>query len=245
MTRVATWNLERPQLREVSRRARLREAMAAINADIWVLTESHDVVTADLGFHVHASSTPDRSGEAGERWVTLASRFPVEPLATTDEARTAAALIRPPSTPPIIVFGSVLPWLGSPWQHAPAADGVAFAAALDVQLADWRRLQSATPDAAFVLAGDLNQDLAARHVYGSRRNRAALEAALAKAALRCLSGGADDPVPQHAPERASIDHICVDARLTPAGPLRSWPREPAPPRALSDHFGLVAELVAA
>lgn len=240
--RVATWNVARPLPNHVTRLNRLRTAIADVDADVWIFTETHDALTSGVAEHVHASAS--RRGEPGERWVAIASRWALEPLATADAERTAAALVKPPNGRRFIACGTVLPWLGSPWRDVPAAQGAAFAAALAVQLADWRRLQAEMPDASFVLAGDLNQDLAERHVYGGRRNRAALEGALTAAGLRCLSAGADDPVPHHAPDRASIDHICVDSRLQPAGPLRSWPQEAAPRRTLSDHFGLVVDLVA-
>jgi endonuclease/exonuclease/phosphatase family metal-dependent hydrolase len=242
MMRIATWNVARPTSRERTRLARLRDAIAAIDADVWVFSETHDVLSSSVASHLCSTRTQDRPCEDGERWVTIASRWALEPLATTDDARTAAALVHPPDACPFIVFGTVLPWLGSRWRDVDAPNGAAFAASLAVQLADWRRIHAELPDAPFVLAGDLNQDLAARHVYGSRRNRAAIEAALAAASLRCLTAGADDPVPHHAPQRASVDHICVDAQVRHAGPVRSWPREPEPPRTLSDHFGLAVDL---
>ena len=68
--------------------------------------------------------------------------------------------LTPPGRPPIVVYGTVLPWLGSPWRGVPALNGAAFAAALEAQAADWNRLQAEHPECDFAVGGDLNQDLA-------------------------------------------------------------------------------------
>ena len=52
------------------------------------------------------------------------------------------ALVQPPGRRPIIVYGTVLPWIGSSWGKFPASKGEAFAAALEVQKQDWTRLQA-------------------------------------------------------------------------------------------------------
>jgi hypothetical protein len=74
-----------------------------------------------------------------------------------------------------VLRGTVLPWLGSAWHGIPAADGAAFSAALNAQLADWLSLQQDNPDCDFILAGDLNQDLSTSHYYGSRKNQIVCE----------------------------------------------------------------------
>lgn len=217
--------------------------MSNIDADVWILTETHEQLSPGSGFEAHSSGPPDRDHEPGERWVTIWSRLPMEALSEmSDSSRTAAARILSPRLGAVVVFGTVLPWLGSAWRDVPAGNGAAFRAALALQVADWGRIQQAHPDAAWVVAGDLNQDLAGRHYYGSRVNRALLEEALSSSGLRCLTGGELDPVPQHAPSHASIDHICVSSKLAAVGPARSWPHSASPPRDLSDHFGLVVDV---
>lgn len=239
--KVATWNVERP-LPTQRRLSRLRDAMVEVNADVWVLTETHDCLSPGPGYHSHSSGEPDRAHVAGERWVTLWSRLPLVPCRpTSDASRSAAAIVTVPGGGRVVVFGTVLPWLGSSWRGAPAEAGEAFGAALEAQREDWARLRGGgkTP---LLLLGDLNQDLAARHYYGSARNHRALDDALRSVDLVCLTAGADDPVRVHAPSRASIDHICATPELRPRAAPRSWPTTAAPPRALSDHFGVCVDL---
>lgn len=219
--------------------------MTAIDADVWVLTETHDTLRPGRDFQGCSTTDPDRDSEPGERWVTIWSRLPIEALPSmSDASRSVAARVVARGIGPVVVIGTVLPWLGSAWRGIGSANGEAFRAALTLQLSNWLALREAHQDAALVLAGDLNQDLSPTHYYGSRGNRAALESALAAAGIRCLTAGDSDPVRRYAAGHASIDHICVGAGLEPLSPPTSWPRAPRPQASLSDHFGVMVELEA-
>ena len=161
---------------------------------------------------------------------------------TSDPCRAITVRITPPNARALIVYGTVLPWLGSSWQGVPAAGGLAFSAALSAQCADWLSLQRENLDCEFILAGDFNQDLSSAHYYGSKQNRAVLQNAITTAKLQCLSAAALDPVPKHAPSHASIDYICVSAGLTLLGTPLSWPFLEQPQKNLSDHFGVFVEV---
>lgn len=112
--RIATWNLMRARPGQGRRTTALRDHMSVVNADVWVLTESHRELAPDSaaprqdgagdrdpppaprprpdGHALIASShqAPDRGPDAGERWVTIWSRIPAEPIALgADPERTA------------------------------------------------------------------------------------------------------------------------------------------------------------
>lgn len=242
--KLATWNLALPVSPE--RRKAMRSHTDREQADIWVLTETHDSFTP--GHTFSHPSAPGRDGlhESKHHWVTIWSRHPIEPLPTSDLQRTAAARITPDSgSAPFIVYGTVLPWLGSPWRAHPAAKGVAFREALSVQATDWMRLRRDYPaDELFVL-GDLNQDLVSPRYYGSRANRTVLEEALERAGLTVLTAGDRDPIRRDSAPCACIDHICARRDSSwRANPAVRWPDLPAPQRWLSDHFGVSVVLVA-
>jgi endonuclease/exonuclease/phosphatase family metal-dependent hydrolase len=243
MLRIATWNVERPKRSEATRRDRLLKAIQAVQADIWILTETHTSISPGPDFTAVSTQQSDRAHEPGESWVAIWSRFPMESMASTsDPCRAIAVWVRPEGGRSLIVYGTVLPWLGSRWQGIPAAGGAAFSAALSAQHADWLALQRENPDGDFILAGDFNQDLGTAHYYGSKQNRAALEGVIATAKLQCLTAAALDPVPKHAPSNASIDHICVSEGLILVGCSKSWPMTEKPQKGLSDHFGVLVEL---
>ena len=239
--RVATWNLEKPAGNKGARQDRQREWIEKVTADVWVFTESH--VTVSPGPDFTGVCSPHE--ESGRVWTAIWSRLPIEPLvATGDPTRTACARVTPRRGPPVVVFGSVLPWLGSRWEGKPSAGGVAFQAALSAQRQDWAELRRRHPDCEFILAGDLNQDLSVKHFYGSNTNRAALQAALQATGLQCLTAGQSDPAwMQTQGQWASVDHICASEGLAARvmAPATCWPQGDRPDKSLSDHFGVVVE----
>ena len=85
---------------------------------------------------------------------------------SSDPAGAVTARVEPPGRRPIVVYGTVLPWLGSAWRHVSAGNGAAFAAAVEAQTGDWNRFQIDDPS-GLVVAGDLNQDLVARDLNQS------------------------------------------------------------------------------
>ncbi len=119
--KLATWNLALPVA------PRRREAMRAYTdreqADVWVLTETHDGFSPGHGFSHSSAAGRDGLHNREHRWVTIWSRYPLDPLPISDEKRTAAARIKPESGPAFVIYGTVLPWIGSTWQEHPSAHG--------------------------------------------------------------------------------------------------------------------------
>jgi hypothetical protein len=234
--RVATWNVARP--RPGSERAqKQRTHISDIDADVWVLTEAHRDFWIGEAYQLIAHSGRDAAMGAAECWVGIWSRVGGQARPTDDGERTAAIAIEGEGGQRTIVYGTVLPWLGSPWRGVPAAKGAAFAAALAVQSSEWQSLQH---EGHLCVAGDLNQDLLADgHYYGSARNRADLESSLAAAALTCPTAIPQDLVRRHTGNAAAgTDHICLSRglSLTPDSEL-VWPSAAERTPRLSDHFG--------
>jgi hypothetical protein len=242
--KIATWNLQLPVT--ALRRKKIRLHTERQQADIWVLTETHDDFSPGDEYTA-VSSVAGRDGlhEPEHRWVSIWSKYPLEALSTSDKQRSAVARVSPASGDSFIVFGTVLPWIGSKWRDRPGAGGVAFREALAMQLADWIRLRKQFPKDEFFLLGAFNQDLVGRppRYYGSVTNRKVLEAALERAGLVPLTGGNNDPIRRDSPPCACIDHICTrrDSKLL-TGNTERWPDTPVPQRGLSDHFGVAALL---
>ncbi|MGF1569457.1 MAG: endonuclease/exonuclease/phosphatase family protein [Nodosilinea sp.] len=242
--KIATWNLERaaPQTSQAERQ---RQWLDRINADIWVLTETNLRLSPGANYQQVASGRPDRPGQAGERWVQIWGRGgEMLSLETEDKARTACALVSLKNGPDCLIYGTVLPWLDSPWRSHPVTQGEAFLAALALQQADWQRLQLNHPNAVLIVAGDFNQDLDTFHYYGSRRNRLALQAALAEVGLACLTAGDHDPVRRLINgQHANTDHICIaHSQASQFQTSFAWPAALDDLRGLSDHFGVGVEL---
>lgn len=88
---------------------RRRRIVEEIDCDVWVLTERHDAIDLSATHEaVYADQRPNR--RAGERWVTIWSKFLIRARpATIDSERTAAVVVTPPAGD-LLVFGTVLPW---------------------------------------------------------------------------------------------------------------------------------------
>jgi len=109
--KIANWNLERVAPTD-HRAIAIHRHMDRVDADIWFLTETHEDVCPGDAFNHHFSehNEPDRPSDVGERWVGLWSRYQMEPLAVSDEARCAAAHIPASPLGEIVLYGCVLPW---------------------------------------------------------------------------------------------------------------------------------------
>ena len=240
--KLATWNVALPVSEK--RRQGLLAYIDLVQADVFVLTETHDGCSLGHAYNVSSDAGRDGSHQPAHRWVSIWSNQPIEPVPTSDSKRTAAVRAHPTGHDPFVVYGTVLPWMGSTWNGHPSQGGVAFRESLAVQLSDWLQLRNLYPDDELFVLGDFNQDLVASspRYYGSVANRRRLEEALAEAGLVAFTAGENDPIRRDSAPFACIDHICGNRvskwRVTS---VARWPDEPKPPRRLSDHFGVAVE----
>jgi hypothetical protein len=110
--RVATWNLARPGSAGV-RAERLRSHMAGVDADVWVLTETHLAFSPGPKFRLAATSSIAPDLKADERWTGIWLRNGIDcaSVITRDAERTACIRVVSKDDPPAFVYGTVLPWL--------------------------------------------------------------------------------------------------------------------------------------
>jgi hypothetical protein len=243
--KIANWNLQRINPSE-NRAQLICDQMKSINADIWVLTETHELVGPGEHFSSVMSGKHDLESNSGEHWASIWSRYPMKPLPSfvSDESRCTAALIVHPDFGDVTVYATVLPWNGSKWRGIESAGGAAFEAALKAYKSDWQRLRAAFPNALHVVAGDFNQDLAPYHYYGSKKQRELLQDALTETHMVAVTANANDPIETDSAHRhACIDHICVsDSPLPRVIQTTRWPESGKPNLQLSDHFGVAVDL---
>jgi endonuclease/exonuclease/phosphatase family metal-dependent hydrolase len=235
--RIATWNVE--YAAGVDRNERRRKLLLEAEADVLVLTETHD----DLRLPGYTSfSTGQRPGRArpGSRWTTISSRLPViRELKTDDRSRTCAVEVEGD----IIVYGTVLPWHTD---SGPSGTGQVnwseFRRVVPVQGAEWLRLRKRYPSHDLVVAGDFNQSLASSHYYGSRELRRLLEQHCDDAGLQVLTGSAHEQAQLAYP---AIDHVAVsprEGRSVSVVDIGGWEGAWEGPGRLSDHSGVVVSV---
>ena len=243
MLKIANWNLERVSPYQ-DRAKRIKKAMKEISADIWILTETHKEITLPSFYSVSCKIIDDELNPK-ECWSAILSRYPIESLNSfvSDKKRCVACKLEHPEYGIIIIYGLVLPWIGSEWNGVPSRDGQAFASALSLYQSDWKELRHTYPSALHIVAGDFNQSLTAWHYYGSMRNRERLEVALKKNHLYATTSGDNDPIARDSAPQACIDHICIsNTAIGRVVSTKRWPNTAIPDKSFSDHFGVVITL---
>jgi hypothetical protein len=224
--RIGTWNVEyaRP-----TRLQTLRAALARNNADIWVLTETHDDLRPPgCGHAAHSSPRQGLGIRPGSRWTSIWSSYPLTILPVLDRERTVAALLDLGGSCTLVVYGTVMPWRTDP-KFAPAERPLEMTR----QCAESRDLQHAYPQADLCIAGDFNTDFGAGR-YFTQRGDAALRDGLRACGLHC------DRSEKGRLAIPPIDHVALPLRLRGATRLAAcWP---ADKKNLSDHSGVVVEI---
>ena len=239
MLKIANWNLERV-LPEQSRAMRISKEISKIDADIWILTEAHKNIGPK-----HFNSVTSSESENDECWAAIWSTFPIIPLMhfVSDTERCTAAKVIHPEYGDLIIYATVLPWVGSTWRGYAWNEGEAFIAALEIYKKDWRNLQLVYPDALHVVAGDFNQSLVDWHYYGSKLIRSKIEEAMRDCKMTIITAGDNDPIARDSKPQACIDHICVStSQIKQICSTQRWPDQDKPDKKLSDHFGVVSTI---
>lgn len=156
--RIATCNLERPSLRSWKRLPRQRDRMTAINADLWVLTETRfSISPAEKHCSLHAPPHPTRRSDPDERWVSVWSRWPLQPTNLPPDPRGAVSAIVNSPYGDMIVYGTVLPWANDKGDDGQSPMWQVHYEQIEQQAEHWRTLRRLHPDAPLSVAGDFNQ----------------------------------------------------------------------------------------
>jgi hypothetical protein len=242
--RVGTWNLERPSLRSWKRLPRQQARMAAIAAELWVLTETRASISPAEGYHgLHTPPHPGRRPDADERWVSIWSRWPLRPTSLPPDPRGAvSALIERPEGE-LIVYGTVLPWANEKGVDGEAAMWQVHYEQIEQQAEHWRTLRELHPDVPLIVAGDFNQDRDGSGWYGTRRGRELLTQALHDADLLCVT---DEDVVAAGKLREShlVDHIAISHSWADEHEVRlhCWEKTDPDGTRLSDHPTVAIDL---
>ncbi len=232
--KIATWNVAYGV--SPTRNARISQTMADVDADVWVLTETHDMLRPPSGGNWECVTSEQRPRQAKQvvhdsRWVAIWSRLPVlERLSPAyDPKRTAAAVVETPIGK-LLVFGTVLPW----YQDVGRTVKDEFAK----QATDWHKLSSSRGDIPVCVAGDYNVNLGGPHYYGSRESQDAVEATMTLNKMSVLTNFERTGAAQLG-SFGLIDHISVSNKLARhSNRPQVWQRQNGRGEPMSDHCGV-------
>ena len=234
--RVATWNVEYAYARRLHA---LRQKLADNNADIWVLTETHDDLAPPNCLYVaHSKPRPKNWAgiREGSRWVSIWSRYPIlanVSLPGSDTERTTCALLDIGNGKTLLVYGTVIPWKGDRGKF----DWSEHHRVIPDQCAEWLALKQAYPNAELCVAGDFNTDMGTGRYYGTKVGISALRAGLKACDLFC----ATEPgrIPKGILAFPPIDHIALSLKREHSTSIHAaWD---AHRKMLSDHSGVIIE----
>jgi endonuclease/exonuclease/phosphatase family metal-dependent hydrolase len=235
--RIATWNLERPSPRSWKRLPRQRARMAAVDADVWVLTETRASVSPSESYYgVHVPPHPTRRPDIDERWVSIWSRWPLRPAGLPPDPRGSLSAVVERPAGDLIIYGTVLPWANDRGDGRRARMWERHYEEIERQSREWTELQRMHPGTPLVVAGDFNQDRDGPGWYGTHRGRELLTEALEVADLECVT--AEDVVAGGKLERSHlVDHIALSRTWVErsAVTLRCWEMTDEDGTRLSDH----------
>jgi endonuclease/exonuclease/phosphatase family metal-dependent hydrolase len=242
--RIATWNLERPSARPGRRRPRQLERLSAVDADVWVLTETRVTFSPAPGYHgLHTPPHPPRRPDEDERWVGIWSRWPLVPTEVPPDPSGAVSAIVDRPDGPFVVYGTVLPWANERGDDGRARMWEVHHAEVVRQSTDWRDLRARLPELPLLVAGDFNQDRDGSGWYGSRVGRELLTQGLAEASLVCVTS--EDVVAAGKLDRNHlVDHVAISTDMLRDHDVDVHCWEPTDPEgvALSDHPTVAVDL---
>jgi len=234
---IGTWNVAYGRGPLVN--ARRQAVLANYNADVWVLTETHESLTPGddyVAFNSDIRTTKTAKVDDRSHWTTVWVRQELVPIARpvrSDPERTVACEINT-SKGPLIIFGSVLPWYTD-------RDRYSYEEEVGSQILGDAIILPLLSGARICVAGDFNMNLGGPHYYGSRRNRQILTDALRMAELTVLTDY--DATKSAKPDYGLIDHVAVSTNFASrrGEPMIIEKRDHAG-HLLSDHHGVVVEL---
>lgn len=244
--RIATWNLDRPGIRKKYRVDPQIAKLKSIQADILILTETHESIKpSGYDYHVAAESDP-RYHHDGESYVTIWSRYPLTEIPTAPENRffTVCANVQGPSgVGNVIVYGTIITYgadgvsegLARPWERHRAA--------VKSQAAEWNALKERYPDHLRVIAGDFNENLDGKRWYGVKDAKKAIQNGLAMAGMHCPTAAANITLltGENTLSRCTVDHICVSEDDAEVLSVLAWEGNDEGV-ILSDHNGILVDM---
>jgi len=240
--RIATWNVERPGPSNRKRIQAVMEKIREVDADIWILIETHEVIDLSDTHHGATTTPSHRKPRPGEACAAIWSRWPIlRRIETADSSEAVCVEVEHPDGP-ILVYGSIIAWDGYKGADGQSARWEEHYRFIEWHGRDWRRLRQDHPDHLFVAGGDYNQNRDGARWYGTKKGRDLLSEALDSAGLVCVTE--EDFVESgKLRDRHTVDQICLDEKLAErVAMVGAWEREQAGGLRMSDHSGIWVEL---
>jgi endonuclease/exonuclease/phosphatase family metal-dependent hydrolase len=212
--------------------------MKSKEADIWVLTETHQIATLD-GYHSSFSETVSWYHKQGEACVAILSRYPIlRRIPTWNMDMTLCVEVDTPETS-LFIYGSIIPYRDDKRRDKSARQWEEHRKSIEGHRADWVGLREAYPKHEVIAAGDYNQSRDGSGWYESAVVVEELSQALTAAGVRCLTE--ENYRRSRGLSRGNVDHICGSERLARSLMATGVWEGSVDGRQVSDHNGVFAD----
>ncbi len=249
--RIATWNLDRP--RSNSKATRIKAKLSDIAADIFVLTETSELI--NLQPEYQAVKSQEFELYKNQPWITIWSRWKVvEEIETFNSFRTACCLLEAPFGP-LIIYGTIIPYhmAGVSGNRYPDKGKKVWQLHIEDiidQSQDWQNIMDNYPNIPFVVAGDFNQTRdGLKYGYGTNQGRKILTQKLTDNGLSCVTEIDFHEMNFLTPDgkgrkRRNIDHVCISEKLCEEKNITAgaWNQFSEDGFAYSDHNGTYVDI---
>lgn len=240
-----------------ARLERLLDKIREFDADVWILTETHDEAVPGPSYRSKSSTGLGGFFGKGERRTTIWSRLPIVADIQVFDEETAACIEVQTASGKMIVYGTVLPYGNAGTNYEYSSGGkkhvnekcwkLHYDSILEHEQ-DLSRIQALYPEHAICFGGDLNQSRDGRRWgygqwYGTKKGRELLSQSLANAGLICLTEQ-DFVDSGHLTTRSNIDHLCLSERMSKlVTNVFAWESTKLENKEDTDHNGVYIDIV--
>jgi endonuclease/exonuclease/phosphatase family metal-dependent hydrolase len=243
--RIATWNLDHASNKSRPAEEQFKK-INAIDADIWVLSETCDRV--DLSRVGYKSATPYLRNRYNNFWTTVWVRdpFSIGTSIVSHDGETVTCVELETPRGALIVYGTILTWRDDRGATGKSAAWAEHHNAIEAHGNDWARLRTLHSGKPLIVAGDFNQTRDASRKYCSTDSIERLTEQLERNHLVCITeedfgkAGKLAIDPRKGYYRHNIDHICLTAPLQSSN-IGAWDHFSGK-HYLSDHNGVLADV---
>lgn len=212
--KIATWNIERPT-KTGTRIQHLINCLKEIDADILILTESHEGISLGDDYnYFHTDILKETFYKEGEKRTSIYSKYPLIDTQPTFRADTSICTKLKTPYGDLAVYGTVIGINGNRRKS--------FDADLVKQLEDFEKISA---NENLCIGGDLNMSFSDNYYY-TQEGRLKLNNSFNKLKLTNLTAGLPE----------NIDHIIISDAFMKGKfvKISEWNRD----KKLSDHIGV-------
>jgi len=242
--RLATWNLDEASTTNKTRAFHQIEQIKKIDADIFILTETSDLI--DLSSFGYSQKSNKIKNEYGKYCASIWSKYEIiRRIKTYDEETAVCCAIKLPNQKNIIIYGTIITYLSDKGPAGTSKFAEEHYSEILKQSNDWGHIIKRESPEIFCVAGDFNQPRDGSSWYSAhsanKRGVEELTTQLGNYKLECLTDKNFTESGQ-LQDRHNVDHICITKNTIILNNVEVWQGTYGNNKKLSDHNGVFIDI---